>query len=112
MNLTFAQAAKGVNKEINLNVVDTCPKCRGSRSEPGTKAVKCPYCNGTGMETISTGPFIMRSTCRRCMGSRMHIPNPCMECEGKGSTVQRKKVTVPVPAGTFSLNKRKQIYVK
>ncbi|KAI9553965.1 hypothetical protein GHT06_019236 [Daphnia sinensis] len=99
MNLTFAQAAKGINKEINLNVVDTCPKCRGSRSEPGTKAVKCPYCNGTGMETISTGPFIMRSTCRRCMGSRMHISNPCIECEGKGSTVQRKKVTVPVPAG-------------
>ncbi|XP_046639160.1 protein tumorous imaginal discs, mitochondrial-like isoform X2 [Daphnia pulicaria] len=99
MNLTFAQAAKGINKDINLNVVDTCPKCRGSRSEPGTKAVKCPFCNGTGMETISTGPFIMRSTCRRCMGSRMHIANPCLECEGKGSTVQRKKVTVPVPAG-------------
>lgn len=29
----------------------------------------------------------------------MHIPRPCMECEGKGSTVQRKTVTVPVPAG-------------
>ncbi|XP_057375063.1 protein tumorous imaginal discs, mitochondrial-like isoform X2 [Daphnia carinata] len=99
MNLTFAQAAKGVNKDVSLNVVDTCTKCRGSRSEPGTKAVKCPYCNGTGMETISTGPFIMRSTCRRCMGSRMYISNPCMECEGKGSTVQRKKITVPVPAG-------------
>ena len=99
MNLTFAQAAKGVNKDVSLNVVDTCIKCRGSRSEPGFKAVKCPYCNGTGMETISTGPFIMRSTCRRCQGSRMHISRPCLECEGKGSTVQRKTVTVPVPAG-------------
>jgi DnaJ family protein A protein 3 len=37
------------------------------------------------------------------MGSRMHIPNPCLECEGKGSTVQRKKVTVPVPAGRIPL---------
>ncbi|XP_043524371.1 protein tumorous imaginal discs, mitochondrial-like isoform X1 [Frieseomelitta varia] len=99
MNLTFSQAARGINKEVQLNVIDTCLKCRGSRCEPGTKAVKCQYCNGTGMETISTGPFVMRSTCRYCNGTRMFIKYPCMECEGKGQTVQRKKITVPVPAG-------------
>ncbi|XP_058793790.1 protein tumorous imaginal discs, mitochondrial-like isoform X2 [Phymastichus coffea] len=99
MNLTFPQAARGVNKDININVVDTCPKCQGSRCELGFKPVKCHYCNGTGMETISTGPFVMRSTCRQCHGTRMYIKHPCNECEGKGQTVQRKKVTVPVPAG-------------
>ncbi|XP_046742231.1 protein tumorous imaginal discs, mitochondrial isoform X1 [Diprion similis] len=99
MNLTFSQAARGVNKDVNLNVVDTCPKCSGTRCELGTKAVRCQHCNGTGMETISTGPFVMRSTCRFCQGSRMYIKYPCGECEGKGQTVQRKKVTVPVPAG-------------
>ncbi|KAF4531474.1 hypothetical protein B566_EDAN004246 [Ephemera danica] len=55
MNLTFAQAARGVNKDVNVNIVDTCPKCNGSKAEPGTKAVNCTYCNGSGMETISTG---------------------------------------------------------
>lgn len=99
MNLTFAQAARGVNKDIDVNVVDTCMKCRGSRCEPGTKPGKCQYCNGTGMETISTGPFVMRSTCRYCQGTRMYIKFPCNECDGKGQTVQRKRVTVPVPAG-------------
>ncbi|XP_017886250.2 protein tumorous imaginal discs, mitochondrial-like [Ceratina calcarata] len=99
MNLTFSQAARGVNKEVQLNVVDTCPKCMGSRCEPGTKSVRCQYCNGTGMETISTGPFVMRSTCRYCHGTRMFIKFPCNECEGKGQSIQRKKVTVPVPAG-------------
>ncbi|XP_053689859.1 protein tumorous imaginal discs, mitochondrial-like isoform X2 [Sabethes cyaneus] len=99
MNLTFAQAARGVNKDIDVNVVDTCPKCQGSRCEPGTKPGKCQYCNGTGMETISTGPFVMRSTCRYCQGTRMYIKFPCQECIGKGQTVQRKRVTVPVPAG-------------
>lgn len=29
----------------------------------------------------------------------MHIPHACVECEGKGSTVQKKQITVPVPAG-------------
>ncbi|KAK3856489.1 hypothetical protein Pcinc_037196 [Petrolisthes cinctipes] len=99
LNLNFKQAARGVNKEVSLNTVDICPKCRGSRCEPGTKAARCQYCNGTGMETISTGPFVMRQTCRYCHGTRMHIKFPCIECEGKGQTVQRKTVTIPVPAG-------------
>ncbi|XP_037945265.1 protein tumorous imaginal discs, mitochondrial isoform X2 [Teleopsis dalmanni] len=99
MDITFAQAARGVNKDVNVNVVDTCPKCNGSKCEPGTKPGRCQYCNGTGMETISTGPFVMRSTCRYCQGTRQFIKFPCAECEGKGQTVQRKKVTVPVPAG-------------
>ena len=55
--MTFSQAARGINKDITLNTVDTCPKCRGSRCELGTKAVRCQYCNGTGMETISTGMY-------------------------------------------------------
>lgn len=50
-------------------------------------------------ETISTGPFVMRSTCRHCYGARVLIKTPCMECQGKGKTVQRKKIVVPVPAG-------------
>ncbi|CAH0719062.1 unnamed protein product, partial [Brenthis ino] len=99
VNLKFTEAARGVNKDININVVDTCPKCMGSRCEPGTKAIKCTYCNGSGMETFSRGPFVMRSTCRHCHGTRMLIKFPCAECEGKGQSVQRKKVTVPVPAG-------------
>lgn len=99
LNLTFQQAARGVNKEVNVNVMDTCPRCQGSRSEPGSRPVRCPYCNGSGMETISTGPFVMRSTCRHCHGTRMHVQFPCQQCHAKGTTVQRKTVTVPVPAG-------------
>ncbi|XP_026736145.1 protein tumorous imaginal discs, mitochondrial-like isoform X1 [Trichoplusia ni] len=99
VNLRFTEAARGVNKDLNVNIVDTCTKCGGTRCEPGTKAIKCTYCNGTGMETFSRGPFVMRSTCRHCHGTRMLIKFPCVECEGKGQSVQRKKVTVPVPAG-------------
>ncbi|KAF5284882.1 hypothetical protein FQA39_LY16932 [Lamprigera yunnana] len=99
IRLSFVQAARGVNKDINVNVVDTCPKCNGSRCELGTKPIRCTYCNGTGFETISKGPFIMTSTCRYCEGTKMHIKFKCVECEGKGSTVQRRTVTVPVPAG-------------
>lgn len=99
MNLTFQEAARGVHKDVMINVTDNCPKCQGSKCEIGSKPVKCGRCNGTGMETIASGPFIMRSTCRQCKGTRVFIQWPCQECHGTGTTVQRKKVTVPVPAG-------------
>ena len=61
--------------------------------------MRCPYCQGTGMETISTGPFVMRSTCRMCKGTRLFIKHPCRECKGRGTTQQQKIVQIRVPAG-------------
>lgn len=49
MELTFTQAAKGVNKEMVVNINDACPRCDGRGHEPGTKVQHCNYCNGTGM---------------------------------------------------------------
>nr|XP_023666456.1 dnaJ homolog subfamily A member 3, mitochondrial-like isoform X1 [Paramormyrops kingsleyae] len=99
MELTFTQAAKGVNKEITISLEDTCQRCDGRGHEPGTKAQRCQQCNGSGMETVNTGPFVMRSTCRRCGGRGSVITSPCMACQGTGQTKQRRTVMVPVPAG-------------
>ncbi|XP_026160316.1 dnaJ homolog subfamily A member 3, mitochondrial-like isoform X2 [Mastacembelus armatus] len=99
MELTFAEAAKGVNKELSVNIDDACPRCHGKGSEPGTKVSLCHYCNGTGMESINTGPFLMRSTCRRCGGKGSIINTPCALCRGSGQTRRRQTVSVPVPAG-------------
>lgn len=52
MNLTFKEAARGVNKDVNISISDTCPSCNGSRCQPGSKPVKCTFCNGTGMVSI------------------------------------------------------------
>ena len=49
MNLKFEEAARGVNREISVNITDTCPKCDGKRHEPGRAPVTCPACHGTGM---------------------------------------------------------------
>uniref|UniRef100_A0A8D0LBN8 DnaJ homolog subfamily A member 3, mitochondrial n=1 Tax=Sphenodon punctatus TaxID=8508 RepID=A0A8D0LBN8_SPHPU len=99
MELTFSQAAKGVNKEIVVNINDACQRCDGKGHEPGTKVQHCHYCNGTGMETVNTGPFVMRSTCRRCGGRGSVMTTPCGLCRGMGQTKQKKTVMVPVPAG-------------
>nr|UUA79766.1 DnaJ subfamily a member 3-like protein [Octopus vulgaris] len=99
MNISFEEAARGVNKDISVNVKDLCPKCGGKKAEPGTKPVRCHFCNGTGVETVSTGPFVMQTTCRKCHGTKVLISHPCTECGGKGQMILRKKLTVPVPAG-------------
>ncbi|KAJ3614969.1 hypothetical protein NHX12_018538, partial [Muraenolepis orangiensis] len=99
MELTFAHAAKGVTKEITVNIDDACQRCDGKGSEPGTKVSHCNYCNGTGMETMNTGPFMMRSACRRCGGRGSIMITPCVMCRGSGQTKQRQTVKVPVPAG-------------
>ncbi|XP_027279811.1 dnaJ homolog subfamily A member 3, mitochondrial isoform X1 [Cricetulus griseus] len=99
MELTFNQAAKGVNKEFTVNIMDTCERCDGKGNEPGTKVQHCHYCGGSGMETINTGPFVMRSTCRRCGGRGSIITTPCVVCRGAGQAKQKKRVTIPVPAG-------------
>ena len=51
------------------------------------------------METVTTGPFMMRSTCRRCYGKGFHNKHPCKSCAGAGQTKQNHRVKVPVPAG-------------
>lgn len=48
---------------------------------------------------MNTGPFVMRSTCRRCGGRGSIITTPCVVCRGTGQTKQKKTVMVPVPAG-------------
>ncbi|VDP54294.1 unnamed protein product [Schistosoma mattheei] len=100
VNLTFEQAARGVNKEISVNMVTNCPHCQGSRAEPGTDKSTCPSCRGTGTENMNTGPFLLRSVCRRCHGTGTIIRHPCRECEGKGRIVGRKRVNVSIPAGS------------
>ena len=40
MKLTFLEAAKGVDKELNIKIMDTCESCRGTGSQPGTSPDK------------------------------------------------------------------------
>merc|ERR1711997_688034 len=96
MKVDFLEAAKGVEKEMSFHIMDSCPTCSGSGNEPGTSADRCQQCNGTGMETVSTGPFMMRSTCRRCYGKGFFNKHPCFDCRGSGQTKAKKKIKVPV----------------
>ncbi|CAH0383380.1 unnamed protein product [Bemisia tabaci] len=99
LKLSFVQAARGCTREVKVNVVDPCPRCKGSKCELGYKPMMCPYCDGTGTVTMSKGPFVIRQTCGHCQGSRVFIGLKCVECAGKGKVVAKRIVKIPVPPG-------------
>ncbi|XP_078369632.1 dnaJ homolog subfamily A member 3, mitochondrial-like isoform X2 [Oculina patagonica] len=99
LNLSFMDAAKGCNKDITTRTRVICNRCNGKRAEPGTTYSQCSTCKGTGEETVNTGFFHMRSTCRRCGGQGVIISTPCKKCRGKGSVHETKTITIPIPAG-------------
>uniref|UniRef100_A0A914GY00 CR-type domain-containing protein n=1 Tax=Globodera rostochiensis TaxID=31243 RepID=A0A914GY00_GLORO len=99
VNISFEEAARGVRKEVRINVVDACHKCIGTGVQPGFKKVSCPYCNGTGMITQHTQGYFIQTPCTRCGGQGAYNKNPCLECEGHGQNVQQKNFHLDIPAG-------------
>ena len=98
--VTFEEAFLGSILVVQVRCVGTCDKCLGSRSELGYTGNICPYCEGTGEETIRTGHITARKTCSYCEGSRIFIKYKCMECEGMGKRMFDRPFSLSIPPGT------------
>jgi molecular chaperone DnaJ len=103
INLTFEEAAFGVEKEIQYNREDSCETCGGTGAKPGTQPQTCSKCGGRGQINVDrqTPLGMMRSTvvCDVCHGSGKMISDPCVTCRGTGHEKRKHTVKVKVPAG-------------
>ena len=102
LELTFEEAAFGVEKEVSATRIENCAKCSGSGSADGAVDT-CTRCGGSG-QIRTTQNFMgmaMQSTspCPVCSGRGKVIKNPCTICKGKGKVRRPQKVKVKVPAG-------------
>jgi molecular chaperone DnaJ len=102
MELTFEEAAKGVNKKIDLEHPALCPDCRGSRSEPGSEPEDCTRCGGKGQVLRNHGFVHISTTCPACGGEGKIVTKPCRKCEGQGQVLDQRELEVNVPAGVES----------
>lgn len=99
LEVTFEEAALGIEKGISFLKAVACSTCGGNCCEPGTHPSSCPTCGGRGSITRSQGFFSISSTCPHCQGAGQVINNPCSACRGTGRTREDKSLTVQVPGG-------------
>lgn len=103
IHISFEDAVFGCEKELELNLKDTCTTCNGTGAKPGTSPETCPKCKGTGQVTYTQqsifGSIRNVQTCPDCGGTGKIIRDKCTHCHGTGYTSSRKKIQVSVPAG-------------
>ncbi|HEY8487277.1 MAG TPA: molecular chaperone DnaJ [Limnochordales bacterium] len=103
VELDLAQAVFGTEVTLEGPRLEICPRCRGSRAEPGHSPQRCPACGGTGevrrVAQSLLGQVVQVSTCPRCAGRGVFIAAYCRECGGEGRVRRRRRITVRVPPG-------------
>jgi molecular chaperone DnaJ len=99
MEVTFEEAAFGVEKEILIQKAASCGDCHGTGAKKGSSPTTCDMCHGHGEVRRQQGFFTIAQTCPKCQGSGQMIKDPCVTCHGKGRVRKKETLSVKVPAG-------------
>ena len=103
VEISLAQAAAGASVEVEYEVVDRCERCNGNGAEPGTPIETCQRCGGAGqlraVSRTAFGQLVRQVVCDACGGDGKIPQKPCSVCRGRGRQVQRRKLSVDLPAG-------------
>lgn len=103
LDLEFADAVFGVEREISVRIPVACTVCDATGARPGTSATRCTNCAGTGelrrVRQSILGQMVTASPCARCGGTGEEIASPCGECRGQGRRTEERTFMVEVPAG-------------
>jgi molecular chaperone DnaJ len=103
LELTFAEAITGAEKQVDFTSLARCERCSGNGAEPGTSLSTCTVCNGSGelrhVRQTMLGQMINVSPCDRCRATGRVVETPCSQCRGEGRVESRRSLRVAVPAG-------------
>lgn len=103
VEISLEEAAKGIPREVPVQVAVPCAECGGDGVQPGTTAATCPDCGGAGriqhVSRTGFGEFIRSQTCGRCGGTGRVVEHPCEKCSGAGRVLEERTLDVEVPAG-------------
>ncbi len=103
LTISFEEAYRGTEREIEIPRLVTCERCSGSGAEPGTGLETCSTCGGTGQVRRQSqsifGSVVNIQTCPTCQGAGRVLQHPCRDCHGQGRRERRQRLQVTIPPG-------------
>ena len=100
INISLEDAIFGGDKDIRIEMYDTCKVCNG---KGGDNPKRCPECGGSGKVTRNQntmfGTIQTTTTCDECSGTGKSFEHKCTACKGTGSVWTKKTITVTIPKG-------------
>ena len=99
LEISLEQAATGMTAQLRIPKLETCEKCNGSGTAPGTQPETCRTCEGAGQVRFQQGFFSVSRTCGNCRGTGQIITSPCDMCRASGRIDREKQIEVKIPAG-------------
>jgi molecular chaperone DnaJ len=100
IEIDLAEAAFGVEREVNSQTIKNCSVCEGSG---GKETHLCHTCGGAGavrtVRDTMLGQMVSQSACPDCRGAGRIVDVPCDECRGSGKLSKIVSRRVAVPAG-------------
>lgn len=103
LEITFEQAAFGLETEVQIPRTENCGTCHGTGAAPGTHPETCPQCKGSGQvqyaQNTPFGRMVNVKACDRCHGEGKIVHTPCKECGGRGKIRAKRKIKIKIPAG-------------
>lgn len=99
MNLSFLDAANGIETPIQIVRKEICSACKGKGVKLNSSRTVCPVCKGSGRVEKQTGFMRFASVCPNCAGTGYFPGKSCMVCNGEGRVDKVTRIKVKIPAG-------------
>jgi molecular chaperone DnaJ len=103
LRISMEEAAKGLEKDIEVKHLILCPDCGGTGSGDGSEPEECPECHGSGAQRMvkNLGPvqYVTTKNCGRCGGEGTIVSDPCKKCRGKKKVRKTDRKSINIPQG-------------
>lgn len=101
LELSFEEAALGVEKTIKFPSPAECTTCKGTGAKGGESGMRtCNVCSGKGEIKVQQGFFSLSKKCPTCTGTGKIVGEQCEVCKGAGTVEKEREFTVAIPADT------------
>ncbi len=102
VTIDFVQAVEGTTVSMQTVSDAACETCHGTGAKAGTLPKVCRVCQGSGMQTSTTGGmFSISEPCRECHGRGLVVEDPCPTCGGSGRGQSTRTMQVRIPPGVL-----------